>query len=81
MSMITIEVHEVGDRLNELLDAVLQGREVVVTHFGEVVARCRLHDPGQVAPRSWLETVMREGFDELRDHLRDHGDVRPFRLN
>lgn len=81
MPMTTIEVREIGDRLNELLDAVLQGREVVVTHFGQVVARCRLYDPARVASRSWLESVMREGFDELRDHLGECGDARSCRLN
>ena len=76
MPMMTLEVREVEDRMEEVIDAVLQGREVSITHFGEVVAVCRLHDPARLAPRTWLESAVLKGFDRLLEQLGDD-DARP----
>jgi antitoxin (DNA-binding transcriptional repressor) of toxin-antitoxin stability system len=76
MPMMTLEVREVENRMKEVIDTILQGHEVSITHFGEVVAVCRLHDPACLAPRTWLESAMLKGFDELLERLRDD-DARP----
>lgn len=81
MPAVTIEVHEVRGRILELLDAALDGKQLVVTRFGETVAVCSLLGYSRDAPRTWLAAVMLELLDEVLEHFRDPVDARLWSLN
>ncbi len=70
MLIMTVEFCEARARMHDVVDAVQQGREVVVTHFREPLAMLRLHGPEGLAPRAWLESVVKEGFDVLAEKVR-----------
>lgn len=68
--IMTVEYHEARARLEELIDAVQQGREVVVTVLGEPFGTMCLHGPpGAAPPRAWIESVVREGLDTLERRI------------
>jgi antitoxin (DNA-binding transcriptional repressor) of toxin-antitoxin stability system len=82
MLMMTVEFFEARKRMHEVVDAVQQGREVMVMHFGAPLATLRLHGPpGEEAPRGWLESVVREGFDMMAQRMCNHGILPPLFVN
>lgn len=70
--IMTVEFHEARARVEELIDAVHQGREVVVTILGEPLGRMRLYGPpGEEPPsRAWVEGLVRGGLDTLERRIR-----------
>jgi antitoxin (DNA-binding transcriptional repressor) of toxin-antitoxin stability system len=66
-----VELSEARERMQDVVDAVMQGREIVVTHLGEPLAMLVLHGTPGGAPRAWLEGVVREGFDTVAQRLCD----------
>lgn len=78
MLMMTVEYHEARERMHEVVDAVQQGRKVVVMHFGAPLATlCLYGPPGEEAPRGWVESVVREGFDMMAARMRNRGILLP----
>lgn len=73
MPTMKLEVHEVEVRLLEMLDAALEGKEVVVTRSGQTVAVCRLLGCSRNAPRTWLAATMLGALDAALEHFRDAG--------
>lgn len=65
MLVMTVEYHEARERMQEVVDAVQQGREVMVTHFGMPFGMICLHGPPGRPPRAWVESVVREGLAEM----------------
>lgn len=76
-----LEVHELEVRVLEMLDAALEGKEVIVTRAGEIVAVCRLLGYSRSAPRTWLAATMPGVLDAALEQFRDAEYARFWRLN
>jgi len=81
MPEITVEVHEAGERLPELTEAVLRGQDVLITFFGEPVVLASLrHMPGEQPPAG-LRDVVLALLEGAVNHLRDHLQPESWCLN
>jgi hypothetical protein len=81
MPSITIEVQEAEERLQELTNAVLQGQDVWITHYGEPVAVASLqHMTGEEPPAGLRDAVLAL-LDASVRHLRDCLPYSPCCLN
>ena len=70
--IMTIEFHEARARVDELIDAVHQGREVIVTLLGEPFGTMRLYGAEDLVPsRAWVEGVVRRSLDRLEMRILD----------
>lgn len=81
MRMITIEIHQIGARKNELADAVMQGEEVVITHFGEPVAMTLIHPRMHSDPPVWLRAALLDLFEVTLQRLLGHERLPSWLLN
>ncbi|MBW3571241.1 MAG: hypothetical protein KY467_09050 [Gemmatimonadetes bacterium] len=81
IQMITVEVHEAGAHMDALIDAVLRGGEVVMTHCGEPVASVHLRGRSPDASLAWLRATVVDVLDETLKHLRGHLDLPAWLLN
>jgi antitoxin (DNA-binding transcriptional repressor) of toxin-antitoxin stability system len=81
MPMTNVEVHEAEQRMEELIDTVLHGQEVVITHFGEPVAVLGVHRLVQEDPPAWVRAAMAKVIDEALEHLRGQLVPPSWRLN
>jgi antitoxin (DNA-binding transcriptional repressor) of toxin-antitoxin stability system len=79
--IITVEVQEAGAHMDTLIDAVMVGGEVVLTHCGEPVASVHLHHAAPEAPESRLRATVVDVLDETLRHLRDRLDPPMWLLN
>ncbi|HEU0301220.1 MAG TPA: hypothetical protein VFR37_17280, partial [Longimicrobium sp.] len=72
-----------AETLLRVVDAVLQGREVLVTHGGEPLGTIGLHrfGPARGAPRALLEAAVRDGFDVLAEEVRNRDHLPSWLLN
>jgi antitoxin (DNA-binding transcriptional repressor) of toxin-antitoxin stability system len=73
MLAMTVEFHEAGERMQEMVDAVRQRREIVVTHFGEPLGTLCVHGPPGEPPRAWLESVVRESLEMMAKEMCRYG--------
>lgn len=73
MLVMTVEFHEVRVRMQDVVDAVQQGREVVVTHFGKPFGMFFMHGPPGKPPRAWVESAVRKGFEEMAADMCRYG--------
>lgn len=81
MPEITVEVHEAGERLPELTEAVLRGQDVLITFFGEPVVLASLHHMPGEQPPAGLQDVVLALLEGAVNHLRDHLQPEPWCLN
>ncbi|HEX6367622.1 MAG TPA: hypothetical protein VF006_01740 [Longimicrobium sp.] len=81
MQMTTIEVHEAGEHMDTLIDTVLHGGEVVLTHFGEPVASVHLRHTAPEAPEAWLRATVVDVLDYTLKRLRGELDPPSWCLN
>ena len=68
--MITVEVDEAGAHMDALIDTVMLGGEVVMTYFGDPVARVHLHHRSPDASADELRAAVVDVLDETLKHLR-----------
>lgn len=50
MPMTTVEFGEAEQRMDEMIEIVMQGREVMITYSGEPVALVHLHQRAREEP-------------------------------
>lgn len=81
VQMITVEIHEARVHLDTLIDAVLRGAEVVMTHLGEPVASVHLLDASPDASPAFLRASLLDVVDETLKHLRGCPVPAPWLLN
>ncbi|HEU4885367.1 MAG TPA: hypothetical protein VFT45_24175 [Longimicrobium sp.] len=72
MRMTTVEVHEAEAHIEILIDTVLYGGEVVLTHLGEPVASVHLRHRSPEAPQELLRSTVVDVLDETLNQLREH---------
>jgi antitoxin (DNA-binding transcriptional repressor) of toxin-antitoxin stability system len=73
MPIITVDVEHAGDRLDELIDAVIDGEEVIITWHDEAVAVLRLYDHAREAGLARINFAFPEEFDRPAGELLDYG--------
>ncbi|HEX2207081.1 MAG TPA: hypothetical protein VHG93_05325 [Longimicrobium sp.] len=78
---LTVDVRETQDRMEAMVDAVLQGEEVLITHLGEPVGVLGMHSPAGEEPPPGLRAVMLEVFGKAMEHIRDRLDPPLWRMN
>jgi antitoxin (DNA-binding transcriptional repressor) of toxin-antitoxin stability system len=81
MPITAVEVHQARQRMQELIDTILSGQEVVFTHFGEPVGVVGLRRFGQEEPPPWIRSTMAKVIEDALGRLRGHLDLPPWRLN
>lgn len=81
MQMTTIEVQEAGEHMDTLIDTVLHGGEVVLTHFGEPVASVHMRHAFPEAPEGWLRAKVIDVLDYTLKRLRGQLDPPSWHLN
>lgn len=81
MPMTNVEVHEAEQRMEELIDTVMGGQEVVITYFGEPVAFLGLRRFVQEEPPPWIRAAMTEVIEKALEQLRGHLDPPQWLLN
>lgn len=79
MPMTTVEVHDAQQRMQELIDAVLAGQDVVFTYFGEPVGAVGLERFVQGKPPAWVRDAVTEIIENALKQLRGHLDPPPWR--
>jgi antitoxin (DNA-binding transcriptional repressor) of toxin-antitoxin stability system len=81
MQMITVEVDEAAEHMDALIDTVLVGGEVVMTHRGDPVVSIYLRGRSPDASEDWLRATAVELFEETLNHLRGRLDPPDWLLN
>jgi antitoxin (DNA-binding transcriptional repressor) of toxin-antitoxin stability system len=71
MRIITVDVGDAGDRLDELIDAVIDGEEVIITWHDQAVAVLRLYDSARDAGLARIGFAFPEEFSLPMDGFRD----------
>ena len=73
MPTIVVEVHEMGERRREMIDAVVRGDQVMIRYLGETVLVLRVHSTPGEEPPAWVVETMADAPDELVERPCDHG--------
>jgi hypothetical protein len=73
MPTIIVEVHEMGERRREMIDAVVRGDQVMIRYLGETVLVLRVHSTPGEEPPVWALETMADSVDEPVDPPCDHG--------
>jgi antitoxin (DNA-binding transcriptional repressor) of toxin-antitoxin stability system len=81
MQMITVEVDEAAEHMDALIDTVLVGGEVVMTHCGEPVVSIYLRGRWQTASKDRLRATAVALFEETLNYLRGRLDPPEWLLN
>lgn len=81
MQLTTVEVNQAEEHMNVLIDAVLHGGEVVLTHFGEPVASVQMRYRSPDAPLAELRATVVKALDDTLNHLRVRLDPPAWLLN
>jgi antitoxin (DNA-binding transcriptional repressor) of toxin-antitoxin stability system len=81
IQIITVEFQEAEANKDTLIDAVMRGGEVVLTHLGEPVASVHLYHAAPEAPRARLRATVVDVLDKTLEHLRGHLDPPTWLLN
>jgi antitoxin (DNA-binding transcriptional repressor) of toxin-antitoxin stability system len=89
MPMTNVEVYEAGKRMDELIETVMQGTEVTITHFGEPVAVVGMRrmagetpaDTLEETPPPWVKEAIAEMIDKALEQIRGRLDTPLWRLN
>lgn len=81
MQLTTVEVNEAEEHMNVLIDTVLYGGEVVLTHFGEPVASVQMRHRSPDAPEGDLRNTVVGVLDETLQILRLQLDPPAWLLN
>lgn len=81
MQSIWIELQEAGERLQEMTEAVLQGREVWITDQGEPVALATMEYATDEGPPAGARQVVLATLEAALNHLRKRGHPQPWCRN
>ncbi|MBV5308109.1 type II toxin-antitoxin system Phd/YefM family antitoxin [Chromatium okenii] len=82
--MQIVNIHEAKTHLSRLLEAVEQGKEVVIARAGQPIAllsayqpRCKIAPPGSMEGKIWMADDFNDPIDDLFDCLADNDHAPP----
>lgn len=65
-----VDFHDARARMDEVIDAVQHGRQVILELFGEPIGSMRLLEDGVTIPRDAVESIVRHCLDMMEERLR-----------